>query len=183
MMHLLKKILRIVKIDSNVFAEIEKEKSSLFQGFIIVLLTAFSNALIARQYLLSGHSAYEVPVLILIFMWVFLNWYVLSHIINFLCCKIFSDGKKLNKKKSVLKLIGFSYSPELAKFVILFFPNFLQVISLGTFIWVITCQALATKIIFNYKSFLKSLGIVILSYILQILIVIIFVILIYNFFK
>ena len=41
-MHLLKKILRIVKIDSNVFAEIEKEKSSLFQGFIIVLLTAFS---------------------------------------------------------------------------------------------------------------------------------------------
>tara|TARA_B100000700_G_scaffold305384_1_gene379203 strand:+ start:566 stop:1117 length:552 start_codon:yes stop_codon:yes gene_type:complete len=179
---LFNKILRIIKIDSSVFTEIDAHKSSVLHGFVVVLLTSLSNALIARKYLFTGNSAFEIPILILVIVWIFLNWYVLSHIINFLGFKAFPEGKSQNKYKSVLKIIGFSYSPELAKFIILIFPNLLQVVSLGTFIWVITCQVLGTKIIFNFKSFWKSLGIVVLSYILQILMVVIFVIIIYNFF-
>ena len=94
---------------------------------------------------------------------------------NVLGHQIFSEGKSKSKYKNIVRLIGYSYTPELAKFLLIFYPKLLQVVSLGTFIWVVACQSLAIKMIFNFRSFWKSLGIVILSYAIQILIVIILI--------
>tara|TARA_B100000959_G_C14411187_1_gene390484 strand:- start:140 stop:484 length:345 start_codon:yes stop_codon:yes gene_type:complete len=113
----------------------------------------------------------------------FLNLYLLSNIINFVGSKIFPEGKKGNKYHNLLRLIGYSYSPELIKILLLFYPKLIQAISFGSFIWVIACQVLAIKMIFNLRSFWKSLGIILLSYIFQIMLVIVFVTLVYYFLK
>ena len=116
-------------------------------------------------------------------MWLFLNWFVLSHIINFAGYKIFPEGKKASKHQNVLRLIGYSYAPELMKFLLLIYPKLLQVISLGTFIWVIACQVLSIKAVFNFRSIWKCLGIVIFSYVVQIFLVVLLIFTIHSFFS
>ena len=179
-MSLLRRVFGIIKIDNSVFREIDKDKSAIPQGLIVAFLTAIANALIAKKYFFSA-GGLDVALLILVFMWLFLNWYVLCIIINFLGFKVFSEGKETNKFKNLLRLIGYSYSPELIKFLLLLSPQLIQAVSFGTFIWVIACQVLATKMTFNFKSFWKTLGIVILSYIIQIILVAIIILLIYSF--
>ena len=177
----LNRVLGIIKIENHIFKNIEKDGSAVFQGFVVALLTAIANALIAKKYFFST-TALNVPTSLLILMWLFLNLYVLSYIINFVGLKMFPEGKSGSKYKNLLRLIGYSYSPELLKFLPLFYPKLLQVVSFGTFFWVITCQILAVKMTFNFKSFWKSLGIVFLSYIFQIGFVFVFIILIYYLF-
>ena len=96
---------------------------------------------------------------------------------------MFPEGKKGNKYHNLVRLIGYSYSPELIKIFLLFYPKLIKAISFGSFIWVIACQVLAIKMIFNFRSFWKSLGIIFLSYIIQIFFVIAFILLVYYFFK
>ena len=168
-MKFLDRVLGIIKIDGQVFKEIERNNSSATQGVIIALLAGCINGLMARSFF--G----DFPILIMIFVWVLLNLYLLSFIMNILGHQIFSEGKSKSKYKNIVRLIGYSYTPELAKFLLILYPKLLQVVSLGTFIWVVACQSLAIKMIFNFRSFWKSLGIVILSYAIQILIVIILI--------
>lgn len=177
-----RRVLGIIKIEKHIFKDIEKDGSTVFQGFLVALLTAIANALIAKKYFFST-TALNIPTSFLIVMWIFLNLYVLSYIINFVGLKMFPEGKSGSKYQNLLKLIGYSYSPELLKFLLLFYPKFLQAVSFGTFFWVITCQVLAVKMTFNFKSFWKSLGIVILSYIFQIIFVFLFIVLIFYSFK
>ena len=184
-MTFLNRVIGIIKIDNRIFKEIDRDNSAIIQGILVAFLVALTNALIANEYYASTTS-YEFPILIFlifIFIWMFLNLYVLSNIINFVGSKIFPEGKKGNKYHNLLRLIGYSYSPELIKILLLFYPKLIQAISFGSFIWVIACQVLAIKMIFNLRSFWKSLGIILLSYIFQIMLVIVFVTLVYYFLK
>ncbi len=176
------RVLGVIKIDADVFEEIKNDNSLIFQGAIVALLTSIANALIAKKYV-PILAAYDFPILIIIFVWMFLNWYFLSHLINFIGFKMFPEGEAKNKYRSLLSGVGYSYSPELIKFLVLFYPGLIQAISLGTFVWVIACQVVAIKVIFNFKSSWKSLGVLVLSYVFQMLFVIVFVILIYSFSK
>ena len=94
--------------------------------------------------------------------------------------KLFSEGIKKSKSKNVLRSIGYSYTPEFLKVLILFFPQIIQALSWSSFIWVIACQVVMVKTVFKFKSGWKSLGVLVLSYIFQILIVILFLIIIFN---
>ena len=97
--------------------------------------------------------------------------------------RIFPEGKKASKHQNVLRLIGYSYAPELMKFLLLIYPKLLQVISFGTFIWVIACQVLSIKAVFNFRSIWKCLGIVIFSYVVQIFLVVLLIFTIHSFFS
>ena len=83
----LTRIFGIIKIDNNTFKQIEKDSSAKLQGLLVAFLTAIANALLAKKYFFTTMTL-DVSILILIFMWLFLNWFVLSHIINFAGYKI-----------------------------------------------------------------------------------------------
>ena len=181
MMTFLNRIWMAIKIDVSLFKEIKNNNNLVWQGFSIAILTAIANALVAKT-VFSLTPLYQAPTIILILIWVFLNWYVLSKIMHLLASKIFSEKKErriFNKQKNILSGIGYSYAPELLKFTVIIYPNLFQAVSFGTFVWVIACQVVFIKILFNFKSAWRSLGIVILSYIIQILLVFIFMLIVY----
>ena len=68
-MKFLDRVLGIIKIDGQVFKEIERNNSSATQGVIIALLAGCINGLMARSFF--G----DFPILIMIFVWVLLNFY------------------------------------------------------------------------------------------------------------
>ena len=94
------RILGTLKIDVGIFEEIKNDNSLIFQGAVVALLAAIINALIFKKYFPLMAATHDFPILIIIFTWLFLNWYFLSHLINFIGFKMFPEGKAKNKYRS-----------------------------------------------------------------------------------
>ena len=74
----------------------------------------------------------------------------------------------------------FFLSSRTTKSLNFYISKFILVTSWGSFIWVIACQVLGLREIYKFKSLWKSLFVIIISYIVQILSVVIFLSLILN---
>ena len=176
----LKRIFYSLKIETSLYEEIQNKNFTIFESITLAFLAGLSNALVYKKYFETLEISIVFPFLFLIIIWFFINWFLLSFIINFVCYKIFPEGIKKSKSKNVLRSIGYSYTPEFLKVLILFFPQIIQALSWSSFIWVIACQVVMVKTVFKFKSGWKSLGVLVLSYIFRILIVILFLIIIFN---
>ena len=86
-------------------------------------------------------------------------------------------SKIIYNKNVALSLVGFSYTAEVLKILIIFSPNFIRVISWGALMLVLASQVIGVKEIYKIDKIWTSIGIVILSYITQILFLIAIVIL------
>jgi len=92
---------------------------------------------------------------------------------NFIiCCKKNSVDQNLKNKKLAFSLVGFSNSAEILKILIIFLPNFIVIISWGILMLVIASQVVGVKQIYNLKKISTAVLCVILSYIIQIFVIV-----------
>ena len=85
--------------------------------------------------------------------------------------KLFGGSQNLENKKIAYSLIGFSNTAEIFKILIIFFPNFIVLISWSVLMLVIASQVVGIKQIYNLNSILSAVGVVIVSYIAQFFII------------
>ena len=85
--------------------------------------------------------------------------------------KLFGGSKNLKNKKIAYSLVGFSNTDEILKILIILFPNFIVIISWSILMLVIASQVVGIKQIYNFEKIGSAVGIVIVSYIAQFLII------------
>ena len=85
--------------------------------------------------------------------------------------KLFGGSKNLENKKIAYSLIGFSNTAEILKILIIFFPNFIVIISWSILMLVIASQVVGIKQIYNLDKISSAVGVVIASYIAQLFII------------
>ena len=85
--------------------------------------------------------------------------------------KLFGGSKNLKNKKIAYSLVGFSNTAEILKILIILFPNFIVIISWSILMLVIASQVVGIKQIYNFEKIGSAVGIVIVSYIAQFLII------------
>ena len=175
--NLIEKISGVLKLEPKIYKSLESEKNNLKTSFFLILFISLVTSLIYKSYFFDNLNI-KIPIIFLVGVWVFLNWYFLSNIIYFFATKAFPE--KNTPKIKCYSIIAFSYLPELLKVLIFVSPKFILVTSWGSFIWVIACQVIGLREIYKFKSLWKSLFVIIISYIVQILSVVIFLTLILN---
>ena len=179
-MNLSEKILGVFKLEPKVFRSLEQDqKNILLPGFVVVLV-ALITSYIYKSYFLRTVDL-NVPIIFLAGIWLFVNWYLLTFVIYFVSTKLFPESNTPRVK--CFSIVAFSYLPELLKILIFFSPKLILVTSWGSFIWVIACQVVGLKEIYKFKSFWKTLGVVLLAYVIQILTVVICLIVLMNLFS
>jgi hypothetical protein len=179
-MNLSEKILGVYKLEPKVFRALEQEHKNILLPGIVVLLVALITSYIYKSYFLRTVDL-NVSIIFLAGIWLFVNWYLLTYVMYFVSTKLFPESGTPQVK--CFSIVAFSYLPELLKILIFFSPKLILVTSWGSFIWVIACQVVGLREIYKFKSLWKSLGVVLLSYVIQILTVVILLIVVMNFIR
>ncbi len=154
----LNRIFRAIKIDIDLYEEVEKDKSATLQAGIVVVLSSLAAGVGALQ--LGVSNFVLAPVLSLI------SWYVWAYIIYLVGVKIFGEKKTKSDHGELLRTIGFSSAPGLIR-VFGITPDLMTVTFIGSAFWMLACMVVAVKSALDYDSLLKSFGVVVVAWLFQ----------------
>ena len=154
----LNRIFRAIKIDIELFEEVEKDKNATFQAGAVVVLSSLAAGVGSIH--LGASNFLIAPALSL------LSWYVWAYVIYFVGVKLFGGIKTKSNHGELLRTIGFSSAPGLIR-VFGIIPELTKVIFLGSAFWMFACMVVAVKAALDYDSLWKAFGVVVFSGLLQ----------------
>ena len=154
------RVLRAIKIDVDLYEEVEKDKNATIQAAIVVVLSSLAAGVGALQ--LGVSNFLLAPILSLI------GWYVWSYLVYFVGVKIFKDAKTSADHGELLRTIGFAQAPGLIR-VFGVTPDLMIVTFIGSGLWILACMVVAVKSALDYESLWKSLGVVVVAWIFQVI--------------
>ena len=154
----LNRIIRSVKIDPDVFNEVQKDKKATASAAIVVVLSSTAAGIGATS--LGVGNFILAPVLSLV------SWFVWAYIVYFVGVKLFPESKTKTTQFALLRAIGFSSAPGLIR-VFGFNEALMTVTFVGSALWMLACMVVAVRETLNYKSLWKALGVVIISWFVQ----------------
>ena len=154
----LNRIFRSVKIDPEVFNEVQKDKGATIWAALVVILSSSAAGIGATS--LGASNFILAPIFSLI------SWFVWAYIVYFVGVKLFPDIKTKTTQFALLRAIGFSSAPGIIR-VFGFNEDLMAVTFIGSAFWMLVCMVVAVNETLNYKSLWKALGIVIISWFAQ----------------
>ncbi len=149
---------RSVKIDPEVFNEVQKDKNATISAAIVVILSSSAAGIGAAS--LGAGNFILAPIFSLI------SWFVWAYIVYFVGVKLFPDTKTKTTQFALLRAIGFSSAPGIIR-VFGFNEDLMTVTFIGAAFWMLVCMIVAVKETLNYKSLWKAFGVVIISWFFQ----------------
>ena len=154
----LNRVFRSIKIDPEVYDEVQKDKSATLSAAIVVVISSLAAGIAARQ--LGASNFILAPILSL------LSWFVWAYIVYFVGVKLFPDPKTKTTHAALLRAIGFSSAPGIIR-VFSFSPELMTVTFIGSALWMLACMVVAVRQTLNFRSLWKALGVVIMSWFVQ----------------
>jgi len=152
------RIYRAIKIDIELYEEVEKDEKATVQAGIVVVLSSLAAGIGAMQMGMSNFLL--APIMSL------LSWYVWAYVIYFVGVKLFGDIKTKSSHNELLRTIGFSSAPGLIR-VFGVTPDLMAVTFVGSAFWMLACMVVAVKSALDYESIWKALGVVIVAWLFQ----------------
>ena len=152
------RVYRSIKIDPDVYDEVQKDKNATLSAAIVVVISSLAAGMAAKQ--LGASSFILAPILSLV------SWFVWAYIVYFVGVKLFPDAKTKTSHAALLRAIGFSSAPGIIR-VFGFTPELMTVTFIGSALWMLACMVVAVRQTLNFKSLWKALGVVIMSWFVQ----------------
>ena len=151
-------IFKSIKLDKSLYTDSRNfgEASIYFAGLIMILDgvagAVAANTVIKTAIGMSGLTA-------------ILTWFIWGILIYVLGVKIFPDKQTKVSFKKVLTAVGFAHAPGLLRFFAVT-PELMIPIIFITQFWIFASLIISIRQILNFKSNLKSFGIVFLSFLI-----------------
>ena len=152
------RVFRAIKIDVDLYEEVEKDKNATIQAGTVVVLSSLAAGVGAMQLGMSNFLL--APVMSL------LSWYVWAYVIYFVGVKLFGEPNTKSNHGELLRTIGFSSAPGLIR-VFGVTPDLMAVTFIGSAFWMLACMIVAVKAALDYDSLWKAFGVVVVSWLFQ----------------
>ncbi len=166
------RVFRAIKIDVELYEEVEKDKAATIQAGFIVVLSSMAAGIGALQ--LGASNFLLAPIVSLI------SWYVWAYIIYFVGVKLFPEKNTKSNHGELLRTIGFSSAPGLIR-VFGITPDLMAVTFIGSAFWMLACMVVGVRAALDYKSLWRALGVVIVAWLFQAILLFTILILFRNF--
>ena len=170
--NLFSRIYRAIKIDVDLYEEVERDKSATIQAGLVVVLSSMAAGVGALQ--LGASNFLLAPIFSLI------SWYVWAYIIYFVGVKLFPEKNTKSNHGELLRTIGFSSAPGLIR-VFGITPDLMAVTFIGSAFWMLACMVVGVRAALDYKSLWRALGVVIVAWLFQAILLFTILILFRNF--
>ena len=150
----LNRIYRAIKIDPDLYEEVEHDKSATIQAASVVVLSSLAAGVGAIH---LGASNFLLGPLISLASWYF--WAFLIYIVG---TKLFPDKQTKSNHGELLRTIGFSSAPGLIR-VFGFTPDLMSITFIGGQIWMLVAMIIAVRQALDYESTWRAIGVVVIG--------------------
>jgi len=158
------RIIRSAKLDVNLYEEVEADKGAMGQAMAVVVLSSIAAGVgIIGRGGLGGILIGTIAALI--------GWYVWAYLTYFIGTKFLPEPQTRADVGELLRTIGFSSSPGLIR-VLGIIPGLERVVFLVASIWMLAAMVIAVRQALDYKSTLRSVGVCVIGWIIQALILV-----------
>jgi len=156
------RIIRAAKLDVNLYEEVEADKGALRQAMGVVVLSSIAAGLGSIERIgFSGILIGTITALI--------SWYVWAYLTYFIGTKLLPEPKTKADHGELLRTVGFSSSPGLIR-VLGIIPGLARIVFLVAAIWMLVAMVIAVRQALDYQSTLRAVGVCIIGWIIQSLI-------------
>lgn len=156
------RIIRAVRLDANLYEEVEADKGAMGQAMGVVVISSIAAGLgSAARVGLGGILIGTIAALI--------GWYIWAYLTYFIGTRFLPENQTRADLGELLRTIGFSSSPGLIRtFGII--PGLARPVFLIASIWMLAAMVIAVKCALDYKSTLRAVGVCAIGWLIQILI-------------
>jgi len=158
------RIIRASKLDVHLYEEVEADTRAMSQAMGVVVLSSIAAGIgnIARGGL-GGILTGTIIALI--------GWYIWAYLTYFIGTKFLPEPQTEANAGELLRTIGFSSSPGLIR-VLGIIPWLAGVVFLVASIWMLVAMVIAVRQALDYKSTLRAVGVCVIGWIIQSLILV-----------
>jgi hypothetical protein len=159
---LMNRIVRASKFDVHLYEEVEADKGAMGQAMGVVVLSSIA----------AGIGSFGKGGLLGILLGVFfalIGWYIWAYLTYLIGTKVLPEPQTRADPGELLRTIGFSSSPGLIR-VLGIVPGLAGVIFFAASVWMLVAMVIAVRQSLDYKSTLRAIGVCLIGWIIQSLI-------------
>ena len=157
------RILRSLKLDREVYREVEHDEKALPQAMFVVVLSSVAAGLGSHA---GGRGLLYLVTITVISL---ILWYVWAFLTFVIGTKLLPVAETKADMGQLLRTIGFSSSPGLIR-VLGFIPGFSVILFPVASVWMLVAMVVAVREALDYKSTLRAFFVCAIGWIVQVLI-------------
>ena len=158
------RIIRAAMLDSNLYEEVEADKSAQGEAMAIVVLASIAAGI--GLYKTGGFSGIITGTMASL-----ISWYVWAYLTYFIGTKFLPEPQTQADLGELLRTIGFSSSPGLLR-VFYFIPGVGVLVYLISSLWMLVAMIIAVRQALDYNSTLRAVGVCVIGYVIQIFVLV-----------
>ena len=160
------RIIRAAKLDTKLYEEVEADKGAMVQATVIVVLASIAGGL-------GSLGKGGVSGLIWGTAIALIAWYVWAYVTYIVGTKLLPEPQTRANYGELLRTIGFSSSPGLIR-ILGIIPGLTGLVFLIAGIWMLVAMVVAVRQALDYKSTFRTVGVCLIGWVIQALILALF---------
>jgi hypothetical protein len=153
------RMIRAAKLDVNLYEEVEADKQAIGQAMGVVVLASLAAGV-------GSVGASGIGGLFIGTIGALIGWFLWAFITYFVGTKILPEPQTEADYGELLRTIGFSSSPGLLR-ILGVIPLLGPIIFIGCGIWMLVAMIIAVRQALDYKSTLRAIGVCVIGWIIQ----------------
>ncbi|MDI6616604.1 MAG: YIP1 family protein [Syntrophaceae bacterium] len=157
------RIFRAAKLDVTLYEEVEHDKGSMGQAIAVVVLSSLAAGIgIIGKGGIGGIVIGTAAALV--------SWYIWAWLAYFIGTRLLPEPQTHADLGELLRTIGFSSAPGLIRIAGII-PTLGEVVFIVAAIWMLAAMVIAVRQALDYTSTLRAVGVCVIGWALQIVIV------------
>ena len=161
------RMIRAAKLDAQLYEEVEADKGTLGQAMGVVVLASIAAGVGSGS--LGGFSGFFIGTAGALF-----GWFIWAALTYFIGTKILPEPTTRADIGELLRTTGFSSSPGLIR-VLGLVPGVTGIVFLVSGVWMLTAMIIAVRQALDYQSTLRAVGVCIIGWIVQVVVLMLLV--------
>ena len=158
------RIIRAAKLDVHLYEEVEADTGAMGQAMGVVVLSSIAAGVGSIS--IGGLGGILIGTITAL-----IGWYVWAYLTYFIGTKFFPEPQTKANHGELLRTIGFSSSPGLIR-VLGIIPGLGGIVFFAASIWMLVAMIIAVRQALDYKSTLRAVGVCVIGWIIQTLILV-----------
>ena len=158
MRHFANRIIRAGKLDVTLYEEVEHDKTAMGQAIGVIVLSSLATGIGTFGIGLKGMGINAIGAII--------GWYIWAYLTYFIGTRILAEPQTEADHGQLLRTIGFASAPGLLR-VLGIVPGIREIVFSLTSIWMLVAMVVAVRQALDYTSTLRAVGVCLLGWIVQ----------------